>query len=42
VIAYNAFKTRIKRIASSNEWLARNVLAHLKALEDKARKSEKG
>jgi biopolymer transport protein ExbB len=31
VIAFNTFKARIKGIAANTEWLARNVLAHLKS-----------
>ena len=29
VIAFNAFKTRIKKLVSDNDWLARNTLAYL-------------
>jgi biopolymer transport protein ExbB len=29
VIAFNAFKTRIKKLVSDNEWLARHTLAYL-------------
>lgn len=32
VIGFNAYKTRIKSVAANTEWLARNVLAHLKAV----------
>jgi len=31
VIAYNTFKTRVKKISNENEWLARNTLAYLQA-----------
>ena len=29
VIAFNSFKTRIKKLVSDNDWLARNTLAYL-------------
>ena len=32
VVAYNSFKNRIKAVSANTEWLARNILAHLKAL----------
>lgn len=31
VIAFNVFKSRIKRLSADTEWLARNMLAHLKS-----------
>ena len=31
VIAFNSFKTRIKKVVSDNDWLARNTLAYLQA-----------
>lgn len=31
VIAFNSYKTQIRRIAANTEWLARNMLAYLKA-----------
>jgi biopolymer transport protein ExbB len=41
VMAFNAFKAAIKRVAQHTEWMARNLLAHLKARVDERPSSRK-
>ncbi len=36
VIAFNVFKNRIRRMAADSEWLARHLLAYLKATPNRA------
>jgi len=37
VIAFNSFKTRIKKLVTDNDWLARNTLAYLQADPSKSK-----